>query len=168
MPHSHCASLMYGVTSPSGQTHLASLTRCTGNAAQSYSLVVQKAVDGLSSLADGRLGRCREHTTVCASMPLMKMGTGRTPSSSKQRTSCGMYPCSVITCFLRHRKPFLNPLQICSLPTKTHRHQACINTAYQCLSALLLYALARQLPRDIAAEKYSCCRTSWPSQGPCL
>mmetsp|Transcript_8910 Transcript_8910/g.27041 ORF Transcript_8910/g.27041 Transcript_8910/m.27041 type:complete len:211 (+) Transcript_8910:275-907(+) len=40
----------------------------------------------------------RSRTTVWASTPLMKIGTGTTPSPSIWRTSCSMYGCSVTTC----------------------------------------------------------------------
>ena len=38
-------------------------------------------------------------TMVCASMPLMKMGTGSRPCSSRQRIIRLMYCCRVMTCF---------------------------------------------------------------------
>mmetsp|Transcript_2937 Transcript_2937/g.11844 ORF Transcript_2937/g.11844 Transcript_2937/m.11844 type:complete len:223 (+) Transcript_2937:2238-2906(+) len=40
----------------------------------------------------------RSRTTVCASTPLMKMGSGLRPLRSRPSSSCQMYPCRVMTC----------------------------------------------------------------------
>lgn len=50
-------------------------------------------------------------TTVCASTPLMKMGSGRRPAASISSMSCGMYGCSVITCLRYNRMPTAVPYE---------------------------------------------------------
>ena len=40
----------------------------------------------------------KSRTTVCASTPLMKIGTGFTPDASSARTRSARYGCCVMTC----------------------------------------------------------------------